>query len=248
MEKLILMSILSVSDAISMSQRILNVTQPLTELDPKFGSLHAQTSLIFARLVKNQRNTTKNSFTDVSVLADKDRDCAFICLRDILHGMSVSLIEDIKSKAAKLYTIIDKYGSQIYKLGYKAESATLLSLLTEFEQPENQQLLSDLGVIVFYGSLKAAEDTFVSVSQQKSEEKTVQTNESEAATTVLKELLLELTKLVSMLQLYSQLDSDNYGAAYNQVITYITEINTIARARKTRKQNNKDDDEKSQQT
>ena len=246
MEKLIIPSILSVSDAISMSERILNVTQPLTALDPKFGSLHSQTSSILARLVKNQKNTTKNSFTDASVLADKDRDCAFICLRDILHGMSVSLIEDTKSKAAKLYAIIDKYGSQIYKLGYKAESATLLSLFREFEQSENQQLLSDLGVIAFYGSLKAAEDKFVSVSQQKSEEKTVQTNESEAATTVLKELLAELTKLVSMLQLYSQFDSDNYGTAYNQVITYITEINAVARARKTRKQNNKDDDEKSQ--
>jgi hypothetical protein len=247
MEKLIIPSILSVSDVISMSERILNVTLPLTEMDPKFGSLHAQTSSIFARLVKNQKSTTKNSFTDVSILADKDRDCAFICLRDVLHGMSVSLIEEIKSKAAKLYAIIDKYGGQIYKLGYKAESATLLSLLKEFDQPENQQLLSDLGVIMFYGSLKTAEDTFVSVSQQKSEEKTIQTNESEAATMILKEMLPELTKLVSMLQLYSQFDPDNYGTAYSQVITSITEINTIARARKTRKQNNKDDDEKSQQ-
>jgi len=247
MEKLIIQSILSVSDTISMSERILNVTRPLTALDPKFGSLHTQTSSIFERLVKNQKNTTKNSFTDASVLADKDRDCAFICMRDILHGMSVSLIEDTRTKAAKLYAIIEKYGSQIYKLGYNAESATLLSLLKEFGQPGNQQLLSELGVIVFYESLKAAEEKFVSVSEQKSDEKTSQTNESEAASAIARELLPELTKLVSMLQLYSQFDPGNYATAYNQVITYITEINAIARARKTRRRNDKDDEEKSPQ-
>ena len=73
------------------------------------------------------------------LLADKDRDCGYICLRDILHGMSVSLIDDVQVKAVKLYAVVEKYGVQIYSLGYKAESATLLALFTELDKPENQQ-------------------------------------------------------------------------------------------------------------
>ena len=230
-----------------MSERILKTTQPLTPIDPKIMDLHTNTSLIFDRLVKNQKYTNKSSLTEELIRFDKRRNLGYICLRDIIHGMSVSLIEEVSSKAAKLYAIFDKYGTQIYKLGYKAESAILLSLQKEFDQPENQQLLSELGVIMFYESLKAAEENFSSVNKQKSDEKTAQTTESEAATEILKEMFPILTNLVAMLQLDSQFDPKTYGAAYNQVITDITEINAVARARRTRKQNNNDADEKIQQ-
>jgi len=237
MEKLIIPSILSVSDVISMSERILKITQPLTQIDPKFMNLHTNTSLIFARLVKNQKYTSKSSLTEELIRLDKNRDLGYICLRDILHGMSVSLIEEISSKAAKLYAIFDKYGTQIYKLGYKAESATMLSLFNELDQKKNQELLSEIDVLPFYNSLKAAEDAFTSASKQKSEEKTVQTNDSEAATEILQEMFPALTNLVAMLQLYSQFEPAIYSETYNLVVTYITETNTAARARNTRKQN-----------
>lgn len=219
-----------------MSERILKITQPLTGNDFKFGNLHGQTSLIFERLVKNKKSSLKSSFTVNLLLADKDRDCGYICLRDILHGMSVSLIDDVQVKAVKLYAVIEKYGVQIYSLGYKAESATLLALFTELDKPENQQLLMELGLQIYYNSLKDAEIAFNSISIQKSDEKTIISNESEAATTVLQELLPSLTGLVSMLQLYSQLEPAIYDETFKKVVTYIIEINTVARARKTRKQ------------
>lgn len=235
MEKLIIPSILSVSDVISISERILKITQPLTQIDPKFMDLYTKTNLIFYRLVKNQKYTNKSSLTEECLRFDKRRDLGYICLRDILHGMSVSLIEEISSKAAKLYAIFDKYGTQIYKMGYKAESATMLSLFNELDQEKNQQLLSEIGILPFYNSLKAAENAFTSVSNQKSEEKTVLTNDSEAATELLQEMFPALTNLVALLQLYSQLEPAIYGEIYNLVVTYITETNTAARARNTRK-------------
>lgn len=219
-----------------MSERILKITQPLTGNDFKLANLHVKTSLIFERLVKNKKSTLKSSFTGDLILADQDRDGGYICLRDILHGMSVSLIDDVQVKAVKLYAIIEKYGVQIYSLGYKAESATLLALFTELDKPENQQLLMELGLQIYYNSLKDAEIAFNSISIQKSDEKTIISNESEAATTVLQELLPSLTGLVSMLQLYSQLEPAIYNETFKKVVTYIIEINTVARARKTRKQ------------
>jgi len=237
MEKLIIPSILSVSDVISMTERILHITQPISGIDTKFLMLYIQTSQIFERLVWNQKKTSKSSLTEDLILADKSRDCAFICLRDILHGMSVSILDDIRKPAAKLYAIFEKYGLKIYSLGYKAESALLLSLQKEFNQPENQQLLNQLGIIQFYESLKTAEENFGSINKQKTEEKTEQSTHSEAATEIQNEIVPVLTNLVAMLQLYSQLDMNTYKTICDQVITSITEINAVARARKTRKQN-----------
>ncbi|MBW8333921.1 MAG: hypothetical protein K0M40_18000 [Prolixibacteraceae bacterium] len=236
MGKMIIPSILTVSDAISMGEKILNISQPLTENDSKFSNLHFKTSKIFDRLVKNKKSTLKSSFTGELLFADKDRGSGFICFRDITHGMSVSLIDDIRVKAIKIYAIIEKHGVGIYSLGYKAESASLLALFAELDKPENQQLLAELGLMMYYTSLKDAETEFNSISAQKSAEKTSISDESEAATIVLQELLPALTSLVSMLQLYSELEPDPWENVYKKVVTYITETNTVARARKTRKQ------------
>jgi len=236
MEKLIIPSILSVNDAISMSEKVLNITQPLTGNDYKFADLHAKTSLIFERLLKNKKSVLKSSFTGELNLADQDRGCDYICLRDIAHGMSVSRITEIHVKAVKLYTIIEKHGVKIYRLGYEAESASLLALFTELDKPENQQLLSELGLMMYYTSLKNAESAFISISLRKSDEKTTLSDESEPATIVLKELLPTLISLVSMLQLYSELEHNPWEDVYKKVLTYISEINTKARSRNTRKQ------------
>jgi hypothetical protein len=236
MEKLIIPSILSVNDAISMSEKVLNITQPLTGNDSKFANLHVKTSLIYERLLKNKKSVLKSSFTGDLILADQNRDCGYICLRDIVHGMSVSRINEIRVKAVKLYSIIEKHGVKIYRLGYEAESASLLALFTDLDKPENQQLLSELGLMIYYTSLREAEIAFNSISRQKSDEKTTISDESEAATIVLKELLPTLISLVSMLQLYSELEHNPWEDVYKKVVTYITEINTIARSRNTRKE------------
>ena len=43
---------------------------------------------------------------------------------------------------------------------------------------------------------------------------------------------------MALVQLNNQYDPVTYGDIYNQLVTYINEINTAARAQKTRKQNN----------
>jgi len=172
------------------------------------------------------------------ILLDKQHGRAFMALRDILHGMSISLIEERGLKAAKLYAIIDKYGTQTYRLNYKAGTAMLISLFTEFDQPDNLKLLAELNIAIYYESLIAAQKEFHLVSGQKSQEKTAYTNENEAATQILEELFPELISLVAMIQLNYQFEPGKYGTVYNEMVTYITDVNAIARARHTRKQSN----------
>jgi len=242
MEKLIIPSILTVSDVINLADNILKITLPCTELDAKFSTLYNRNKQIFDRLVKNQKNSLKSEFTEDLIQVDKNRDLAFICLRDVIGGISVSIIPEMADKATKLNSIIEKIGKNLFRLSYKTESALLLTLFVEFDKPENQQLLTDLGILPYYNSLKEAQGGFDEVSSLKSAEKTLQSNDSEAATMVIVELIPAFTGLVAMLQLYAELEPEVYSEIYGLVVTRITETNTVARARKTRKQNQKEEE------
>jgi len=244
MEKIIIPSLLSVSDGILMADRILETSQPLTVNDPKLFKFHATLSSVKTRLLKNQKNSNKSLLTGDLILLDKRRDSALTALRYILHGMSVSLIEEVSKKATKPFAIIEKYGGKTYKMGYKEETSNLLSLFLDFDLPENTQLLTELGLLPFYESLKTAQIAFDTVSKKKSDQKTEQTNDSEPATEILTELTPAMTNLMAMIELNNQDDPEIYGEVYNKLVTYINEINTTARARKTRKQNGNGTDQK----
>jgi hypothetical protein len=242
MEKLIIPSILTVSDVVSMTDAVLKITLPATEFDVKFRDLYSRNKLIFDRLVKNQKNTLKSGLTDLLFLRNKNRGSAYLCFRYIINGLSLSIIEDVSAKASKLLAILEKHGKDVYRRSYKAESAVLLSLFQEFDSIENQQILADLGLIQYYNSLKAAQGEFDLVSSQKSEEKTLLNKETEAATFVLDEMIPSLTGLVAMLQLYSEIEPAVYSDMFNRVVTSISETNTTARSRQTRKQNKKEEE------
>lgn len=237
MEKLIVPSILSASDTVMLVERILKVTTELTLKDAKLLKLHNVLNAIFGRLVKNLKSSSKSELTEVLIMLDKARDQAFLCIRDIIGGMSLSLIEEVSSNAQKLNSIFEKNGSKISRVGYIEESALLLSLFNEFNKTENQQLLSELNLLPFYNSLQLAQTAFDTASNQKSEQKNEKTTETEAATDILKEIYPALTKLVSMVQLYSETEPETYAGPLSLIVTYISEVNTTARASKTKKQN-----------
>ncbi|HZK93200.1 MAG TPA: DUF6261 family protein [Prolixibacteraceae bacterium] len=242
MEKIIIPSLLSVSDGILMADRILETSQPLTVNDPKLLKRHTTLSSVKTRLLKNQKNSNKSLLTGDLILLDKRRNSALNALKNILYGMSVSLIEDVSKKAAKPFAIIEKYGGKTYNMGYKEETSNLLSLFLDFDLPANNALLADLGILPFYESLKAAQIAFDTVSKQKSDQKAEQANDSEPATDILTELTPAMTNVMAMIELNNQDDPETYGDVYNKLVTYINEINTAARARKTRKQNGNDQD------
>lgn len=237
MEKLIVPSILSASNTVMLVERILKVTTELTLKDAKLLKLHNVLNAIFERLVKNLKSSNKSELTEVLIMLDKARDQAFLCIRDIIGGMSLSLIEEVSFNAQKLNSIFEKNGSKISRVGYIEESALLLSLFNELDKPEYQQLLSELNLLPFYNSLQLAQTAFDTASNQKSEQKNEKAAETEAATDILKEIYPALTKLVSMVQLYSETEPETYAGPLSLIVTYISEVSTTARASKTKKQN-----------
>jgi len=237
MEKIIIPSLLLVSDGILISDRMLKISLPLTVNDPKLLKLHTKLTSVYNRLVKNQKYSVRSPLTDRLILLGKRRNKALTAIRSIIYGMSESLIEETSKNATILYTIIKKYVVKVYSMGYKEETANLISLFSDFDLPANNALLKDLGILPFYESLKTAHLAFDMLCNQKSDHKTEQIVDSEAATAILTELIPAMTNLLAMIELNNQYDPTTYSEVYNQLVTYINEINTTARARKTRKQN-----------
>ena len=237
MEKLIVPSLLSVSDGILMAERFKETIQNLIENDPKIKHLYNGLTSVYNRLVKNQTIGVKSPLTEKMLQLGKRRNNARIALREILHGISVSLLEEPSAKAFKLYAIFEKYDATANKPGYKKATAILISLIDEFDLPANQDLLKELNLMPFYESLKSAQAIFISTNKKKSDEKTTLASDSEPATPILEELITIMTDLLAIIQINTQLDKATYSETYNQLVTFINEINTSARARKTRKQN-----------
>jgi hypothetical protein len=236
MEKLIIPSILLVTDLVLLSERILEITRPLIGGDDKVTNLHANLTLIYERLVDNQKNAGKNLFEEELGVLDKRRSRALFELRDVVQGMSVALLNEMSSKASDLIAIIDKYCPEAYQPGFKVETSMLISFIYEFDLPAIQALLTDLHIIHLYQSLKGAQTTYDEINQQRSEEIKKRVNESESTTQIQEEIIPALISLTTTIQFYYHLDPAKYGFMFNQMTTFILEVNANARSRQSRRQ------------
>jgi hypothetical protein len=241
MEKLIIPSILLTGDLILLSERVLEITRSLIGSNDKISNLHITLSHLYERLVKNQENAGENLFADELDILDKRRCRALIGMRDTIQGMSIVLPNEMSQKASRLGEIINKYCAEACLPGYKAETSMLISLIYEFDLPDNQALLADLHIFTQYESLKGAQIAYDEVSQKRSEAINKRANESESVTQIQEEILPALISLISIIQLYYQLDPAKYGDRYNRMISFITEVNSNARSRQARKHYSEED-------
>ena len=233
MENLIIPSMLLVRDVIPLCEHLLDITQPLTEIDIKVKELHNKVTRIYERLVKKKTNPNKSLITKQLILLNKQREKALNTLRDKV--LSIVLPGQMWSNALKLYSIINKYCPEGFKPGIKAETAMVNALLKAFAHSHNQKLLSDLNITSLYESLKITQEAFEAVSLQKSGAINLENASSDAANQMLNDLVPELITLETLIQHYYSLEPDKYGAIYHQMIDYITEVNSRAQERLTGK-------------
>ena len=102
MEKLIIPSILSLTDASVLTEHVLKVIAPLTSGDAKLKRLYDALLPIHERLVKNLKSSLKSEFTELRASLDRTRDLASISFRDVVHALSIVPIPEMSAKVAFL--------------------------------------------------------------------------------------------------------------------------------------------------
>lgn len=233
MDKYIVPSLMIAGDTIYLSNNLLRIAQPFVETDGKLKILYDTLSGVNVRMVKNQKFNSKSALTKKKAELDNRRDRGFVCLRDIIHGISVGLIPENAGKALSLYRVLETLGTVSYKFGYKLQTSVLTSLFDEFDKAERQTQLTDLGILPYYDALKAAQAAFAEADQQKLEEKTDKTAAHEPVSVIMNDMVPALTNLVGYMELNAQFEAATYAEAFNEMVTVINEVNATARARQT---------------
>ena len=191
------------------------------------------------QLAKALNKDRSSDFTPKLSEADQQRDNAYRSLRYAILSASYRPDEKLKSAAVELLDILKRHHSTLYDLGYIAQSAEMKSLRSELEQ--NKTTLEQAALQPLMTEMTEAMESFDSLYQEKLDV------ESGTNLPLVSETRAALAKQLNLLfgHLEIMLEDEQEGIAelvekFNEVIS---DTMTTVRARQTRLENEKDEDE-----
>ena len=181
-----------------------------------------------------------NPLIDEVAEADAMRDDLFICFRDMVDAYKRRRKPELIAAYEKIWAIIAKTGTTAYKLGYTEESGKLAAMFSELAEPENQAFLTTLNVLDTYTELAESEDNFISIFKSRLDEDlqiqypTLQQAKNKAVPHV--------NAFISALGVLDETEPDTYTGLVGQINSITEQITTVVKARKTRKENEGQDE------
>lgn len=136
-------------------------------------------------------------------IKDESRDDYYIALRNHIRNFQYHPSLDVKDKAKKLMSVLNKNGNQIYSSSYKAETAALSVIFTEIDK-NHVATIKELGSDVWYNLLKQSQTDFEKTVHEHSGEK-AEASKIESATTNRAELVDAINKLFMFLPLHNEM-------------------------------------------
>lgn len=178
-----------------------------------------------------------SSFTNLLIEADENRDGSYLGFNNYVSAYTFSKNQEKAEAASKVYSIIENIGGKVVSLGYLAETTKLNTLISELEKPEILQALDLFGGTEWYGDLKTDQVAFEQLYQSKTE------TESKIDFPLVNKAKTSIVKCLRSLLNYVQANSEElkkeqFTGLAQQLDEVTTDITTIARARKTRKEKN----------
>lgn len=204
----------------------LNIQKPWTALD---NSL----KLLGQSFKKEQASV----FTAELIALDQRRDHGIICLRKLADGYTNHHVVEKQQAARKLLIVIDKYGRNISKMNYQAETSVLENLVNDLKSnADNAAAVKLLGLDDTVTEIKAANDMFNStyldrVSDEASKDLT-------AAGALVQECRQHYNMLVKHIEANAILNpSEVYEALISKLNNLIEKFNTLLALRGARNSN-----------
>lgn len=195
--------------------------------------------------IKGALAVVKNAKIKAVSEADSIREDLFVGLRNNIDSSKRRKSEEVRNAQSIIWPIFESIGLQIYRLGYVEQSGKMDALIAELDKEENQIHLQTLNVIDAYNELKEAQQEFDSL-----------TNERESVDienqypTVDEAKSMAVPHVNYLLSSINTLSETAEGTEVKPVADLIDKLNVItsdimatARARKTRKDNGRTEDE-----
>lgn len=227
----------------------------LTEITSKFISTTEQANItepyvqkLLDLLRKDVKDLNKaltslrvNSMVVAAAEADGIRDDLFIAFRDTVEIGKRRQKTEIMQAYQKVFSVLEKADLRLYRLGYTEKSGRLAALFSEMDQPDFQANLVLLNADELYIELKEAEDNFQSIYAQRLNEDI--SNSAPGIVEARRKAVPHVNIFLGVLSTLEVFEPEVYEILAPKINAITAEIMAIARARKTRNENDEIIDE-----
>ena len=207
------------------------------KLAPKIKSANNKFSLALNRITDKQ-------ITIELAEADTARDTAFIGFRDYAKAFLSNPGAKKKKAANKLIKLIKKIGWSIWNEGYMTETAQLKSLIAELKDKEYQAAMKTIEATEWFDNMVTTQKAFEELYGVKV------VKEAGYDSPLISEIKAELTHyinpLLGYIEILAEVDGNPYKETALQLDEIISEAMSVARSRKTRNDNSKEDNDETE--
>lgn len=236
MIKTIVMSLFRSSETQQLADRIIKILESTKHGHPLLINLSNKLKKWNEMLTASRGNSSRNSVTSKLAVADEARDNAFRAFSKVIEGYVFSNIASLKSAGQVINEKLRAYDSQLYNLGYTDQSAELKRLFLDLDKVKKE--INKAGnAAELYEDLKAKQEAFERLFEDKSEieeAKKLLISTAEAQEKVLKQLV-SITNYINIVLSEEENEDVKMKDLARSIDQAIVEVETIARARQTRK-------------
>lgn len=214
------------------------------DFDPYFKGVLIETEVESNKLLAITGENRKLSFTEGLKLVDKRFDGTFMYSKNLVEAFSYSPDKTIAKNASIIMNSFDSHNSQLHRLGYGKQIFLTKSLLDEFKSEGMKEIVDSIPI--FSESLVQLEEInneLDGIYKLSKDEKASIENMLPASQQ--KNIVLDLIndEILPYLSVMSKKDAENFKTFAKLVFTYVDDVNTAIRARMTRAENEKNEEE-----
>lgn len=222
-------------------QFIRQTTQLLADNDPVVLKVETQYNTLASQLLSLEdlhKKSLSSTLTATIETLDKERDNALTSIGMIVDGYLNAPDASLQDAAALLKSSIKNYGnsfSEITRLNYNAQTASLISLMNEWEgSADITAAISALSLTNFVAQLKTANTNFDTAYKQRTQEYAEATPESVSETRIA--VLPNYYELRDVLEAYEIVESaPERLTAMHQLNALIDQYNNLLTTRSSKK-------------
>lgn len=236
----IVKTLFSSQEVQSLAEKILAVTTALVATQPVIAILSQSLDAALKKLKAARKNSQHNTQTELLAQADEVRDLAFRAFITYAEAAFYRQNEAFMTAAAALQQHVRKFDKGLVNLGYVAETAELDLFIAEMEKAA--QYIEAINATEWFGELKSAQKDFLGTHDEKTQEEVeknvlIPTKEAKELT------FSQLIAITHTLNGLAMAGMEGIADINQKVDQVIEEVERPARARFTRKQNEKDETE-----
>lgn len=131
----------------------------------------------YKSITDDYQQPTSSDYTAAIEELDRKRDACLVGIRTVANGYVFHYDTALKEAANAILKSIDKYGKNIQRMNYRAQTVVLENLIQDWDAPELNAHLVTLHLQSWASQMKTDNEAFSAMRQTRSEERAANTTE-----------------------------------------------------------------------